>query len=86
MTWLVMLGVVLGLYGLHRLLLWMETKGWIYYMRKRASTNTLGNAVLGLQQLIQPGAEHVLEERQSQRVQQEYAGGPDKAGGESRGD
>lgn len=80
MKWLIIIGVVIGLYGLHRLALWMETKGWIFYMHKKASPNTLGNAVLGVQQIFQPGTEHVLEVRQSQRVQRDDAGGPDKSG------
>lgn len=81
MKWLLAAGLISGIYGLHRLALWMESKGWIYYMRKKASSNALGSAVLGVQRIIQPGAEHVLEVRQDQRRQQDDAGGPDKAGG-----
>ena len=79
--WLVAPCLIGALYGLHRLALWMETKGWIFYTHKKASPNALGNAVLGVQQLLQPGVEHVSEMRQSPRVQQDDAGGPDKAGG-----
>ncbi len=77
MNWLIVVAIVIGLYGLHRLALWMETKGWIFYMHTKASPNTLGNAVLGVQQILQPGAEHVLEVRQGKRVQRDDAGGPD---------
>jgi hypothetical protein len=80
MQWLYIPAVLLGLYGLHRLALWMETKGWIFYIHKKASPNTLGNAALGIQRIIQPGAEHVLEVRKRQRVEKDDAGGPDKAG------
>ena len=80
MKWLVIAGVVIGVYGLHRLALWMEAKGWIFYIHKKANPNTLGNAVLSVEQLIRPGAEHVLEVRQSQRVERDDSGGPDKAG------
>lgn len=47
----------------------MEARGWIYYWHNRASPNALGSAVLGVQKLIQPGAERVLEMRQNQRAE-----------------
>lgn len=80
MTWLLAIAVAAGVYGLHRLALWMEERGWIYYVHKKASPNALGNAVLGVQQVLQPGAEHVLEIRTTRRVEQDDAGGPDHAG------
>jgi hypothetical protein len=58
----------------------METKGWLFYMHKKASPNALGNAALGVQQIIQPGAKHVLEVRQSRWVQRDDVGGPDEPG------
>lgn len=80
MTLLFVAAVLAGLYGLHRLALWMEAKGWIFYLHKKASGNALGNAVLNVQQILQPGPEHVLEIRQSRPAEQNDAGGPDKAG------
>ncbi|MFY9726876.1 MAG: hypothetical protein WB579_02040 [Bryobacteraceae bacterium] len=80
MTWLIIAGLLIGVYGLHRLALWMETKGWLFYMHKKANPNALGNAALGVQQIIQPGAGHVLEVRQSRRVHRDDLGGPDEAG------
>jgi hypothetical protein len=80
MTWLLIVGVAAGLYGLHRIALWMERRGWIFYVHKKASPNALGNAVLNVQQIIQPGSGHVLEVRTNRRVQRDDAGGPDTAG------
>ena len=54
MDFLIGSAIVLGLYGLHRLALWMEDKGWIYYKRKKASPNALGNAFLEIEQIVQP--------------------------------
>ena len=79
MVWL--LGTLVGLYCLHRLALWLESRGWLYYRHKKASPNSLGDALLALQQIVQPGAKHVLEVRQRRRVQREDAGGPGNAGG-----
>ncbi len=73
-------GIVALLYGLHRLALWMEAKGWIYYARKKASPNALGNAFLELQQIVNPKTKHVLEVRRSQQVEQECRGEPPVTG------
>lgn len=79
MLWLVIVACgVAAIYAMHRLALWMETKGWIYYMHKKASPDTLGNATLGVQQIIQPGAKHVLEVRRNKRIQRDDAGDPEK--------
>ncbi len=62
------------LYGLHRLALWMEARGWIYYVKKKASPNALGSAALELQQMVKPAAKHVLEARRQRRVEKPPAG------------
>jgi hypothetical protein len=64
------LGIVtlaaLGLYGLHRLCDWAESKGWIFYRKTRASGNPLGAAALQLQDIFESGkATHVLEAKES---------------------
>ena len=81
MKWLIFLAVAGAAYGLHRLALWMEARGWIYYVRKKASPNALGNAMLGVQEMLQPGAEHTREMRRTQRVARTGEGGPDGVGG-----
>lgn len=62
------------LYGLHRLALWAEDRGWIYYTRKHASPDTLGNAMLNLQRLVQPNAEHVLTIKKEERAAESRQG------------
>ncbi len=76
--WLWVPVVVLGLYGLHRLALWMEERGWIYYWRRRAGSGALGNAVMGVQQILEPGKKHTLEVRRNPRVRKQHPGGPPK--------
>jgi hypothetical protein len=51
--------ILAALYPLHRLLVWMESKDWIYYRRKRKS----GAVFLEIAAIIDPGARHVLEAR-----------------------
>ncbi len=79
-TALLIAGILAALYGLHRLALWMEAKGWIYYVKKRASPDTIGSAVLELQQMVKPATKHVLEVRRQRRVENPGAGDPPEAG------
>ena len=39
----VWLAAALGLYGLHRLGLYMEGRGWIYYRKARSSSGALAS-------------------------------------------
>jgi hypothetical protein len=67
--------LALALFGLHRLALWMESRGWIYYLKKRASGGALGSAFLEIQQLMQPEKKHVLEMKQESRAQRDGESG-----------
>ena len=59
------IGVAVALFGLDRLGLWMEHRGWIYYRRRKPSGASVGNALMELQSLIAPQARDVIEaERQ----------------------
>ncbi|HEY3271098.1 MAG TPA: hemerythrin domain-containing protein [Geothrix sp.] len=52
--------VALGL--LDRLGLWMESRGWIYWRKRRAQGSTLGSTFLELQKIFESGqAEHIIE-------------------------
>jgi hypothetical protein len=65
-TWTVILGTILlisaplVLYGLHRLGLWMEEQGYIYYWHKKPKGSGAGSFV-ALQKLIEPRAEYVIQ-------------------------
>jgi hypothetical protein len=56
----VIAGGVLALYALHRLGLWMEERGYIYYWRKKPTGSAAG-AFVALQKIIEPQAQHVIE-------------------------
>jgi hypothetical protein len=49
-----------GLYALHRLGLWMEERGYIYYVHKKPSSGAAG-CFVAFQQAIEPRVEHVLK-------------------------
>jgi len=59
---------------LDRLALWMESRGWIYWQKKRASSGTLSSAALSVQQLLEPGKRHVLEMKKEQAERREDDG------------
>jgi len=55
--------VVGGLYSLHRLALWAEGRGWVYYRKQQGSSGALGNALLEAQTVLEPSKRHIFEER-----------------------
>jgi hypothetical protein len=65
-TWISLLGtflivgVVLALVGLHRLGLWMEERGYIYYWNKKPKGSAAGSFV-AFQKIIEPQARHVIQ-------------------------
>jgi len=71
--------VLAGLYGLHRLLIRMEDRGWIYY-RKAGSGGSVSRAVGELQSLLEPGQRHAVEERRAERSEQREKGDPPGGG------
>jgi hypothetical protein len=52
------------------------------YEELRSSGTTLGNAFLATQAIFEPGAQHVLEERTSERAEQIDAEGPPDPSGD----
>ncbi len=69
-------GIAAGLYALHRLALWMETRGWIYYMHSSGSSTRAGSAMLEVQQLLEPSKRHVIEIKRDQRGVEDDSGEP----------
>ena len=71
--------VIASLYGLHRLALWAERRGWIYYRKKKGSSGTLSSAVLEVHSLFDPSKRYVLEEKTRDQVEDEEGGDPPTA-------
>lgn len=74
-------GAAAGLYGLHRLALWMERRGWIFYKHTRASSTSRSNAFMQVQAMFEPRAEYIVEGRRSDEIraaEDADAGGPPK--------
>lgn len=83
-TLVVFAGLVLALILVDRLLLAAEARGWIYWRRRKASTGTVGSALLEVQKLIEPGQRHVAEAREEEPSGAEEAGDPPTTGADRR--
>ena len=85
MTAFVLLTVgVLAIYSGHRLLVWMEGRGWIYYRRRRGTSAALGNALLSVQTFYQPSVKQVLEARLEEPTDAAESGDEPETGKEAR--
>jgi hypothetical protein len=85
---LLALAALAGVYGLHRLALWAEARGFVYYRRRRGGSGALGNALLEVQAIFEPARRHVIEERRQQRREAAETGDPPRVealGGRGRG-
>jgi hypothetical protein len=72
MWWLLWVGLAaVGLYGLHRLALWAEARGWIYYRTNRMPPGPAGLAMMEAASIVHPSVEHVVEEVRSEQAQAE---------------
>ncbi|MFH1329520.1 MAG: hypothetical protein ABIJ48_02505 [Actinomycetota bacterium] len=80
MWWLLVIpGVALGGLGLHRLALWAESRGWIYYGTHRMPSGAAGLAMMEVAAIVEPQTEHVIEALRSEAIRAE-----EDASGEGR--
>lgn len=67
------------LYALHKIALWMERRGWIFYKQTRATSGAasaaLGNAMQDLNAFAEPQARYAIEEQRSEHKQQDHFDG-----------
>lgn len=75
-VWLAIRGVavLVGLYALHRLLLWLEAGGHVYYLNSEPKPGGVTNAALEMERLIRPAVEHRVEAEETQLESQEDDG------------
>lgn len=60
-----------------RLLLAAEARGWVYWRRRTATGSSAGSALLGVQAILEPNAEHVVAEERRQADDIDVAGDDD---------
>jgi hypothetical protein len=72
--WLVGGGV--GLFALDRLLLWVESRGWIYYRKSRPGRGASTYHLFQWSSILDPTVKEVLEERVREEREEEVPGAP----------
>ncbi len=72
---LILATTLVAVFLLDRLLLAMESRGWIYY-RKSKGDSRPGDAFLAVHQLIEPEKKNLLEVRQDEHEEQDESGDP----------
>ncbi|MFZ2029107.1 MAG: hypothetical protein WAU68_02275 [Vitreimonas sp.] len=55
---------------LDRIGLWAEAKGWVYWRRKKASSTSIGAILSDLNAVTNPSAQHVVEAKQSKKLEE----------------
>jgi hypothetical protein len=78
-------GLALGLLVLDRILLFLESRGWIYYRRTKAGRGASTYHLLEWTSVLDPSQRQVIELRVSEERQEDEAGDP-PGKGESAGD
>jgi hypothetical protein len=63
---LIVAAALVALYGAHRLCLWLEQRGWLYY-QKRNPTSSVAGSLVALQRALEPPTVHVIEAQETRR-------------------
>ena len=66
---LILVGGPVVLYRFHRLCLWLEDRGWLYYKHKMPSSPA--SSFVDFQQVLEPPTQHILQVKEEKR---HYAG------------
>jgi GrpB-like predicted nucleotidyltransferase (UPF0157 family) len=60
-----------ALYALHRLALWLERRGWLYYVNSREHFGGRGSLLVGVASVVDPTVRHLIEAQRSFEVVEE---------------
>ena len=64
---IIAVAIISGITLFHLLALWMEKKGWIYYLHTKPSSSRLGNVFMEVQSILEPGKKHIIEIKKEQK-------------------
>jgi hypothetical protein len=71
--------IMLAAVALDRLLLWMESRGWIYWRRNRPARGASTYHMLELHSTFDPGIQHILEVTVKEEEDEDDSGDPPAA-------
>jgi hypothetical protein len=88
---LVIIAVASGLWLLNRFLLWMESRGWIYWTRSNneSISTGVGNALFEVQTMLEPDKKAIQEVMREEYVDETEEGAPqdpDRDSGDDTGE
>lgn len=63
---LIILGLILGVYLLHRLCLWLEKNGHLYYLNKKPERGLIGSAMEEINGILHPGVRQTIEMKRNE--------------------
>lgn len=66
---IILVAIAVALYGLHRLALFAESRGWIFYRTRPPRVRMLGL----LEELVDPRSEYLIEEQSSEEIRADIA-------------
>ncbi len=73
-VWLV--GIAIAALILDRLLLRLESRGWIYYRRSRAGRGASMYHMLEIHRIVDPQIQHVIEVKVQEQKEEDESGDP----------
>ena len=68
-----------GLYGLHRLALYLEAQDLLYYIHKKPQSGWMPSSMMPLQEMLQPEVRHVVAVKDERQVADEAGDDDDPA-------
>ena len=68
--------IVVALLALDRLLLWFESKGWIYYRRYKPRRGASTYHLMEMHSIFEPGFEEVIEAKVHEEEKEDESGDP----------
>lgn len=77
-VWMAVIAV--GLYLLHRVALWAESRGYIFYVNTEPSRSSMGNAFLNAQSLIEPDKQSMVQVAHEEQSKEAESGAPPEPG------
>jgi len=63
----IVVGAATSIYALHRLCLWLEKRGWLYYKHKQPGSSPM-SCMTALQEVLEPQTQHVIHVKDEKRV------------------
>jgi hypothetical protein len=76
MVFLWILVLCVALYSLDRFLLWLESRGFIYYRKSHSSPGTAASAFLEIHSLLESNRKQLVEVMRTEQNEQSQTGDP----------